>query len=237
MARQDPLPSPPQGATRRDGRTLLLLDEATAALDTKSEKEVQKALNALMAQQAGTCLAIAHRLSTIMDSAKIAVVKDKHVLEEGSHAELVLKPDGACAARSRARGRPLRSSWRRHPILTRSRHRAQARRHVLLWPRTARRLRRSGEENRSLRAMSSIRPGAYAELSQLAGMGGATRAGDAGALGKVRSLVVAAVERDPESAALKGIADAVRESSDFAAAQQKRLGELISTCAEKIKRK
>ena len=62
---------------------------------------MQKALNALMAQQAGTCIAIAHRLSTIMDSAKIAVVKDKHVLEEGSHAELVLKPDGACAARSR----------------------------------------------------------------------------------------------------------------------------------------
>ena len=119
MARQGPLASPhrvtvapcrttrrvnkwrgasgsPPIATRRDGRTLLLLDEATAALDTKSEKEVQKALNALMAQQAGTCIAIAHRLSTIMDSAKIAVVKDKHVLEEGSHAELVLKPDGAC---------------------------------------------------------------------------------------------------------------------------------------------
>ena len=52
---------------------ILLLDEATAALDTKSEKEVQMALNNLMAMNKGTCIAIAHRLSTIMDSDQIAV--------------------------------------------------------------------------------------------------------------------------------------------------------------------
>ena len=40
---------------------ILLLDEATAALDTKSEKEVQMALNNLMAMNKGTCIAIAHR--------------------------------------------------------------------------------------------------------------------------------------------------------------------------------
>ena len=51
-------------------------------LDTKSEKEVQHALNTLMAENKGTCIAIAHRLSTIMDSDQIAVVKDK-VTETG----------------------------------------------------------------------------------------------------------------------------------------------------------
>ncbi|GMI03872.1 hypothetical protein TrLO_g11409 [Triparma laevis f. longispina] len=75
--------------------TILLLDEATAALDTKSEKSVQQALNNLMS--AKTVIAIAHRLSTIMDSTKIAVIDDKTVIEEGTHIGLMQKEDGKYA--------------------------------------------------------------------------------------------------------------------------------------------
>jgi ATP-binding cassette subfamily B protein len=57
-----------------------------------SEKAVQKALNKLM--KGRTCIAIAHRLSTIMDSDKIVVIDEKKVFEEGTHAELVVKPKG-----------------------------------------------------------------------------------------------------------------------------------------------
>jgi len=83
---------------------ILLLDEATAALDTKSEKEVQHALNSLMAENKGTCIAIAHRLSTIMDSDQIAVVKDKQIKECGTHAELCSKPNGEYAELSKLSG-------------------------------------------------------------------------------------------------------------------------------------
>jgi len=83
---------------------ILLLDEATAALDTKSEREVQKALNTLMADVKGTCIAIAHRLSTIMDSDSIAVIKNKKVVEQGSHRQLVLKEGGIYAELSRLAG-------------------------------------------------------------------------------------------------------------------------------------
>jgi len=83
---------------------ILLLDEATAALDTKSEREVQKALNALMLEVKGTCVAIAHRLSTIMDSDMIAVIKEKKVKESGSHAELVAKEGGEYAELSKLAG-------------------------------------------------------------------------------------------------------------------------------------
>lgn len=83
---------------------ILLLDEATAALDTKSEREVQRALNALMKEVNGTCVAIAHRLSTIMDSDTIAVIKDKRVVEQGSHAELVAKEGGEYAELSKLAG-------------------------------------------------------------------------------------------------------------------------------------
>lgn len=66
---------------------ILLLDEATSALDTASELQVQKALDALM--EGRTTLVIAHRLSTIMHADKIYVVEGGHVLEQGTHQELV----------------------------------------------------------------------------------------------------------------------------------------------------
>ena len=75
--------------------TILLLDEATAALDTKSEKNVQKALNNLM--EGKTVIAIAHRLSTIMDSNKICVIDEQTIVEEGTHVGLLRKEGGKYA--------------------------------------------------------------------------------------------------------------------------------------------
>lgn len=66
---------------------ILLLDEATSALDTQSEKLIQGALQDLM--RGRTTFVIAHRLSTILDADIICVVKDGHIIEQGTDAELV----------------------------------------------------------------------------------------------------------------------------------------------------
>jgi ABC-type multidrug transport system fused ATPase/permease subunit len=66
---------------------LLILDEATSALDTASEKEVQAALEALMAGRSS--LVIAHRLSTIRNAHRIAVLEAGRVVEIGTHDDLI----------------------------------------------------------------------------------------------------------------------------------------------------
>ncbi|MBQ2382198.1 MAG: ATP-binding cassette domain-containing protein [Succinivibrio sp.] len=66
---------------------LVILDEATSALDNKSEKVVQRALDKLM--EGRTTIVIAHRLSTVMDSDMIYVINDGHIVEQGSHQQLV----------------------------------------------------------------------------------------------------------------------------------------------------
>lgn len=66
---------------------LVILDEATSALDNKSEKVVQRALDKLM--EGRTTIVIAHRLSTVMDADMIYVINDGHIVEQGSHQQLV----------------------------------------------------------------------------------------------------------------------------------------------------
>ena len=74
---------------------ILLLDEATAALDSKSERTVQKSLEKLMKNR--TVLVIAHRLSTVIGADKIVVMNEGSVIEEGTHDELLAR-NGAYAA-------------------------------------------------------------------------------------------------------------------------------------------
>ena len=66
---------------------LLILDEATSAMDTATEALIQKATAALM--QNRTCILIAHRLSTIQHADSILVLKDGEVQEQGTHASLL----------------------------------------------------------------------------------------------------------------------------------------------------
>jgi ATP-binding cassette, subfamily B, bacterial len=65
---------------------IIVLDEATSALDTESEREIQKALEALI--RGRTVLAVAHRLSTLVTFDRIVVVIDGKIVEDGAPAEL-----------------------------------------------------------------------------------------------------------------------------------------------------
>lgn len=74
---------------------VLILDEATSALDTRTEYAVQEAIDALSAGR--TTITIAHRLSTVRDADQIVVLDQGHIVERGSHDEL-LALDGRYAA-------------------------------------------------------------------------------------------------------------------------------------------
>ncbi|MEX3504366.1 ABC transporter ATP-binding protein [Corynebacterium sp. LK2510] len=67
--------------------SVLILDEATSSVDTRTEVLVQKAMNALRSER--TSFVIAHRLSTIRDADTIIVMEDGRIVEQGSHAELL----------------------------------------------------------------------------------------------------------------------------------------------------
>ncbi|HEU4682199.1 MAG TPA: ABC transporter ATP-binding protein [Gemmatimonadales bacterium] len=66
---------------------ILILDEATSALDTESERLVQQAIERLMQER--TVLVIAHRLATVRDADEIVVLEAGHVVQRGSHEELL----------------------------------------------------------------------------------------------------------------------------------------------------
>ena len=68
---------------------ILILDEATSSVDTRTEVLIQKAMNTLM--KGRTSFVIAHRLSTIRDAGKILVMRDGDIIEAGNHRELMDK--------------------------------------------------------------------------------------------------------------------------------------------------
>ena len=68
---------------------LLILDEATSSVDTKTEMAVQEAMNTLM--EGRTSFIIAHRLSTIRNADLILVMQDGDIVESGNHEQLLLK--------------------------------------------------------------------------------------------------------------------------------------------------
>ena len=68
---------------------ILILDEATSSVDTRTEVKIQKAMDNLMKDR--TCFVIAHRLSTIRDADLILVMNDGDIVEQGKHQELLEK--------------------------------------------------------------------------------------------------------------------------------------------------
>ena len=70
---------------------MLILDEATSSIDTRTEMRIQKAFDAMM--EGRTSFIVAHRLSTIREADVILVMRDGKIVEQGSHDEL-LKANG-----------------------------------------------------------------------------------------------------------------------------------------------
>ena len=70
-------------------KKLLILDEATSSVDTRTEVRIQKAMDNLM--KGRTSFVIAHRLSTIRDADMILVMKDGDIIEQGDHEELMAR--------------------------------------------------------------------------------------------------------------------------------------------------
>ena len=66
---------------------MLILDEATSNVDTRTEQQIQKAMRKLMENK--TCFVIAHRLSTIQNADEILVVNHGEIVEQGTHTELM----------------------------------------------------------------------------------------------------------------------------------------------------
>jgi ATP-binding cassette subfamily B protein len=70
-------------------KPMLILDEATSSVDTRTEQQIQKAMDMLMENR--TSFVIAHRLSTIRNADLILVLKDGDIIESGTHEDLLRK--------------------------------------------------------------------------------------------------------------------------------------------------
>ena len=68
---------------------MLILDEATSSIDTRTEMKIQEAFGRMM--KGRTSFIVAHRLSTIEEADIILVMKDGHIIEQGNHEELLQK--------------------------------------------------------------------------------------------------------------------------------------------------
>lgn len=68
---------------------MLILDEATSSIDTRTELQIQQAFDALM--EGRTSFVVAHRLSTIRDASLILVMRDGRIVEQGTHGELLAR--------------------------------------------------------------------------------------------------------------------------------------------------
>ena len=66
---------------------ILILDEATAAVDTETEKNIQSSLEKLI--KGRTTLSIAHRISTLRNADELIVIEDGKIVEQGTHSELI----------------------------------------------------------------------------------------------------------------------------------------------------
>jgi ATP-binding cassette subfamily B protein len=78
-------------AVLKDPR-ILILDEATSSVDTETERRIQQAMDRLVAGR--TVFAIAHRLSTLRRASRLFVIDDGRLVESGTHAELLERPNG-----------------------------------------------------------------------------------------------------------------------------------------------
>ncbi len=74
---------------------ILIFDEATSSLDTKTEQQIQRAMDFLMKDR--TTIAIAHRFSTLKNAHRLVVVENGEIVEDGTHEELFNKKDGVYA--------------------------------------------------------------------------------------------------------------------------------------------
>ncbi len=70
---------------------MLILDEATSSIDTRTELQIQEAFERMM--EGRTSFIVAHRLSTIRNADLILVMKDGSIIEQGTHDELIAKVD------------------------------------------------------------------------------------------------------------------------------------------------
>ena len=66
---------------------MLILDEATSSIDTRTERLIEKGMDSLM--EGRTVFVIAHRLSTVRNADAIMVLEHGHIIERGSHEELI----------------------------------------------------------------------------------------------------------------------------------------------------